>query len=217
MTGNDASRLQSGSDNTPGIKPCPDLHILRNTILESISTSPSAFLATWYQLTTKLPEYWEEELRSSTWAVVQDRDEVLGIAAAKPPGWNDKHYADPARACFIESVWVAPSVRRKGIGRRLVTYLIEERRKAGIQQFYLWVFAHNTPAISLYQAMGFRPTGQIWTPLERQLCEIQYVLMFDRDMMDDERMKQNEDHRQFDRKRFRIIYRLLDSTGVVGY
>ena len=135
------------------------------------------------------------------------RNRILGIAAAKPPSEVDD-YALQEEACFIESVWIDPSMRGKGLGERLVTYLIEQQRKAaGIQKFYLWVFDYNTPAIRLYERMDFKP-NVAGLGVARQ-TEIQFLREFDSDVVDDDELKQNADARKQDRKDFRITYRLL--------
>ena len=187
-----------------------DLDILRDTILKSVTTSPSAFLATAEDLKAEPPEYWENRLKSSTWAVVQRGSQILGIAAAKPPGEVDD-YALRENACFIESVWIDPSLRGKGLGERLVTYLIEQQRKAaGIQRFYLWVFDHNAPAIRLYNRMDFKPTGLPSQLLDK--AEIQFLRVFDSELIDDDELKRNAAARKKDRKDLRITYRLLSAT-----
>ena len=184
--------------------------ILRDTILKSVTTSPSAFLATAEELEAEPPEYWENRLKSSTWAVVQRGNQTLGIAAAKPPGEVDD-YALQEDACFIESVWIDPSLRGKGLGERLVTYLIEQQRKAaGIQRFYLWVFDYNAPAIRLYNRMDFKPTGQPSQLLDK--AEIQFLRVFDSDLIDDDELKRNAAARKKDRKDLGITYRLLSAT-----
>lgn len=211
MTADDDSSVQSPNDAAPGITFCSDLRILRDAVLESVRTSPDSFLATTAQLEKKRFEYWQEELRSSKWAVVQDEDKVLGIAAAKPPRGEDT-YANPANACFIESVWIDPSMRRNGVGERLVTYLIDERRKVGIQRFYLWVIDHNTPAIGLYNRMDFKRTERSAPLPAWRGREIQYLLAFDSDVIDDYELGQNVDARELDGEKFGITYRLLESA-----
>jgi ribosomal protein S18 acetylase RimI-like enzyme len=186
----------------------PGARILRDTILVSIGTSPGAFLATAVQIKKEPPAFWEGELTSSTWAVVKYRNKIVGIAAAKSPGEMDS-YALQGEACFIESVWVAPRIRGNGVGERLVTYLIEQKRKAGIRKFYLWVFDHNTPAIKLYRRMNFKPTG--YPPALVDLPEIQYLREFDSDVIDDEELGCNAAARKLDRRRFRITYHMLTS------
>jgi ribosomal protein S18 acetylase RimI-like enzyme len=162
-----------------------DAQILQWARSESVSTSPEAFLSTVAEIDEKPEAYWKNELRSSTWLVVEDGDKVLAIAAAKRPDDRDKeNITNSPRACFIESVWIAPSVRRRGLGTLLVKYLVEIQRSRGIQDFYLWVFDKNRPAIELYERLGFRPTGLahvVDKPVRRpRIHEIQYVLMCDR-------------------------------------
>jgi ribosomal protein S18 acetylase RimI-like enzyme len=184
-----------------------DSDVLRDTILKSVATSPGAFLATAAELKEEPPEYWETRLKSSSWAVVQRGGQTLGVAAAKPPSEVDD-YALQEKACFIESVWVDPSMRGKGLGERLVAYLIEQQRKvAGIQKFYLWVFDSNTPAIRLYKRMDFKPTGQPSDLLGKS--EIQFLRAFDSDLIDDDELKRNAADRKKDRKELGITYRLL--------
>lgn len=188
-------------------EPRPDWRILRDAILESVATSPDAFLTTADQIKGESQEFWEGKLKSSDWVVVQRRDEIVGIAAAKSPGEIDS-YASQQEACFIESVWVAPCMRGKGVGKRLVTYLIEQKRWDGIRQFYLWVFGHNTPAIQLYKRMDFKPTGN---PSALGVPEIQYRLEFDSALIDDEEVGRNEAARKRDWRKLEITYRMLAS------
>lgn len=201
----DEARSERSSDAAaPPSTPSSDLDILRETILKSVTTSPGAFLATASQLEAEPPEYWENLLKSSTWAVVQRGNHTLGIAAAKPPGKMDD-YALQENACFIESVWINPSLRGKGVGERLVTYLIEQQRKtAGVQKFYLWVLEDNARAIRLYRRMDFKPTGQ-----PSGLSEIQFIRSFDSDLVDDDEATQDANARQWDRENLEITYRLL--------
>lgn len=97
---------------------------------------------------------------------------------------DKENITNSPRACFIESVWITPSVRRRGLGALLVRYLIEIQRAKGIQDFHLWVFDKNRPAIELYERLGFRPTGLAHV-LDKsvhrsRIREIQYVRVFDR-------------------------------------
>jgi ribosomal protein S18 acetylase RimI-like enzyme len=210
MLTDSTSSVRSHDEMAPHRTVPPDLHILRCTILKSVTTSPSAFLATAKELEAEPPEYWENRLKSSTWAVVQRGNQTLGIAAAKPPGEVDVD-ALQEDACFIESVWIDPSLRGKRLGERLVTYLIEQQRKAaGIQRFYLWVFDYNAPAISLYERMDFKRTGRPSQLLDK--AEIQFRRVFDSDLIDDDELRRNAAARKKDRKDLEITYRLLSAA-----
>jgi ribosomal protein S18 acetylase RimI-like enzyme len=214
MKGDYATWVRGIHDAVPRIVPRPDWRILRDAILESIATSPDSFLASADQLKAEPPEYWKGRLRSSTWAVAEQGSKVLGIAAAKPPT-NVDDYAPRDKACFIESVWIDPAMRGNGLGERLVTYLMEQRRATGIQYFYLWVFNHNIPAICLYERMAFKPTGQDSELVD--LHETQYLLKFDSDVLDEDELKRNEADRLPDRTEHGITYRLLTANSARPY
>ncbi len=55
----------------------------------------------------------------------------------------------------ITNVAVAPSSRNQGIGRQLVCAALEDAAAAGLRCATLEVRAGNTPAISLYEKLGF--------------------------------------------------------------
>jgi len=47
----------------------------------------------------------------------------------------------------------------KGIGRQLVSFLLEEGRAQGLETIYLEARASNTRALTLYRSLGFQQTG----------------------------------------------------------
>jgi ribosomal protein S18 acetylase RimI-like enzyme len=154
-----------------------DWSVLRDVIRESITESPKAFLTTLEQVKSDLPDFWEDKLRSAMWVVAQRGDRIVGVASAKRPGTEDT-YADPVNACFIESVWIDPKVRECGVGGRLVTFLIEQQRGLGIEEFYLWVLDRNSPALNFYKRLGFTQTGQ-----PSELAETQFFRRFEKDVV----------------------------------
>jgi hypothetical protein len=62
-----------------------DAQKLQWAVRESVSSSPEAFLANIDDIDAKLASDWIDEIRLSTWAIVERDDEILGIAAAKRP------------------------------------------------------------------------------------------------------------------------------------
>lgn len=55
----------------------------------------------------------------------------------------------------VQTIAVAPSARRRGLGRTLLTALIGEARNRGAATVFLEVRADNPGAQSLYESLGF--------------------------------------------------------------
>ena len=60
----------------------------------------------------------------------------------------------------ITNVAVDKDFRHGGIGTGIVKYLIEEGKKKGVESFIIEVRKSNTPAISLYEKIGFETIGE---------------------------------------------------------
>ncbi|WP_033373199.1 ribosomal protein S18-alanine N-acetyltransferase [Glaciibacter superstes] len=59
----------------------------------------------------------------------------------------------------IQTIAVAPSARRSGLGRTLIQSLITEARKRGAREVFLEVRADNPEAQRLYARLGFEDVG----------------------------------------------------------
>lgn len=59
----------------------------------------------------------------------------------------------------IPNVCVKASARCRGVGKEMMTALIEEAKKLGMAMLYLEVRESNTPARALYQRLGFEENG----------------------------------------------------------
>lgn len=64
-----------------------------------------------------------------------------------------------SKTASLRAMWVDPSHRRTGTGRRLVEAVIQWASDRGATRIQLEVNEAAAPAIALYQACGFRPTG----------------------------------------------------------
>jgi [ribosomal protein S18]-alanine N-acetyltransferase len=64
-----------------------------------------------------------------------------------------------AGEAHILNLCVADDYRCRGLGRRMLTYLLERGGAAGMSEAFLEVRPSNTAAIRLYQAIGFEQVG----------------------------------------------------------
>lgn len=61
---------------------------------------------------------------------------------------------------WLESVWVRPEARGRGVLDRLVSTVAAAAREAGHNAVQLEVRASNARAAAAYERLGFRPTGE---------------------------------------------------------
>ncbi len=62
----------------------------------------------------------------------------------------------PPTDCLLFSMWVAPEVRRLGVGRELVQAVADWGSGWGAQRVVLWVTTVNEGAQRFYERIGFR-------------------------------------------------------------
>ena len=85
----------------------------------------------------------------SYWVVALDGDTVVGYVGSQ----SSIDEAD------IMNVAVHPDYRRQGIAENLINTLIAELKKRGCHALLLEVRVSNTPAITLYEKLGFAQVG----------------------------------------------------------
>lgn len=64
------------------------------------------------------------------------------------------------RALWIETLYVTPSHRRRGIGAQLVETMLDWAEANDIRGIDLEAYRGNTPASILYRSLGFRRLGR---------------------------------------------------------
>ena len=86
----------------------------------------------------------------SLWIVAMDGEQLAGyVGSQSVMGESD-----------MMNIAVAPQYRRKGIAQGLVSRLVEMLKEKGNQSLSLEVRVSNTPAVSLYEKMGFTQVGR---------------------------------------------------------
>jgi ribosomal protein S18 acetylase RimI-like enzyme len=79
-----------------------------------------------------------------------------------------------ARDAYLEELYVAPSSRRRGLGRALLDRAIATARREGATHMDIAVDEGDEPAVNLYQSLGFTnresgPGGGLMFFYEREL------------------------------------------------
>lgn len=65
------------------------------------------------------------------------------------------------RDLFLSKLYLYPSQRRKGLGRKVLLHLEDLCRKSGLQTLSLTVFHKNESAIRAYEKWGFNNVGLV--------------------------------------------------------
>ena len=86
--------------------------------------------------------------------VARSPDGLLGWAALSPVSGR-RVYAGVAEA----SIYVAKHARRQGVGRELMSALIEASEREGIWTLQAGIFPENIPSLKLCKRAGFRVVG----------------------------------------------------------
>lgn len=192
-----------------------DAHILRDAVRESILTSPGSFLRTVEDVETMSADYWDKEVDTSTWVVIEQFDKAVGIAVSRWPDKEIDRDVDQSRARFIESVWIAPSFRGSHMGERLVNYLMEAERQKypTVNHFMLWVFEDNANAVRLYKRMGFKRTGKHGLADGNIEVRYEYLLPSLSSKRAARRARANAAARAEDLRQHGVTYRVLARTS----
>jgi RimJ/RimL family protein N-acetyltransferase len=95
---------------------------------------------------------------------------VARLSLARDPHPASSHVADLG-------LMVAASHRRQGIGRALLDTAFEWARASGVRKLELHVFPHNTPALALYEGLGFVREGVRKGHYQRGGRELDAILM----------------------------------------
>lgn len=99
-------------------------------------------------------EHWNESRLKSPRLVARIEGKVAGWAALSPVS-RRKVYAGVAEV----SVYVAEAARGRGIGRALLSGLVEASEKDGIWTLQAGVFPENVASMELHKGAGFRVVG----------------------------------------------------------
>jgi phosphinothricin acetyltransferase len=127
-----------------------DWEAVRAIYAEGIATGHATF-----ETETPPWERWDAAHRRDCRLVARVGGEVVAWAALSPVS-SRAVYAGVAE----ESIYVAAAARGKGIGKRLLSALVEASEHAGVWMLQMSTFPENAVSIHLHEACGFRVVGR---------------------------------------------------------
>ena len=83
-------------------------------------------------------------------------EELVGSAAV---AWPSK-FPSSRHKVNLWGTFVAPTARRRGIGRALVQRAVAHAFANGVRRVNLLVYVPNEPAVNLYRSLGFEHCGR---------------------------------------------------------
>jgi L-amino acid N-acyltransferase YncA len=101
-------------------------------------------------------EDWSRARLSEPRLVARDResDEVRGWAALSPVSTRAVY-----RGVGSVSIYVDPACARRGVGRVLLSALIDASERAGLWTLEAGIFPENRPSVALHERCGFQLVG----------------------------------------------------------
>jgi ribosomal protein S18 acetylase RimI-like enzyme len=146
---------------------------LKQVRLTALRDTPSAFSSTWARESQRSNEDWLKLALAwtsgqSVFYVALDEGTPCGMIAGK----SDE--IAPGRA-WVLSMWVAPALRRSGLGARLMNEVERWAQGLGIYELHLHVTSNNSTAQSFYEKCGFIRTG-ITQPYQNDPALFEYEM-----------------------------------------
>jgi GNAT superfamily N-acetyltransferase len=140
-----------------------DWAAVRDVRLRALAEAPLAFGSTFGRERDRTEEEWRRwagrgRTGEGVLFVADEGGRFVGLAGGYPEAEADEDEAQ-AQAIHLVSMWVDPAHRGEGLGRCLVEAVVGWARDRGARVVNLSVTDANDPAIALYTACGFRPTG----------------------------------------------------------
>ncbi|MES2857523.1 MAG: GNAT family N-acetyltransferase [Bdellovibrionota bacterium] len=132
-----------------------DLDHYRRLRMNALKLAPEAFGTTYAQVEALSQDDWLTRVRR----FAESQEAVCFIA------FNDDAPAGIV-ACFVSEtpqmvqMWVEPEHRGNQVGEKLISELKSWVKAIGFREIKAWVRDSNQPAISLYERLGFLPTGK---------------------------------------------------------
>lgn len=138
---------------------------LRQAGTDDLDGIVGVFLDCWRQsyrgvLPDRLVDSLSDEDAYAMWRRGLTAPGVTGVVAVGEDGvLGVTRYGLDGTTGLVHSLYVSPSARGLGLGRRLLDHAATDLAGHGAVTATLWVFAENAPSIGFYGACGWLPDG----------------------------------------------------------
>ena len=137
-------------DGVVRVEPVSDWRLVRDIRLRALQSDARAFDGDLGEEAARHDAYWRSATTVTTWVAAFIGELAVGIARAV--GEHGRRH--------VESVWVDPHFRRRGVASRMMRELARLERERGERQLRIWVLDGNDGGRAFYDALGFVPTGE---------------------------------------------------------
>jgi ribosomal protein S18 acetylase RimI-like enzyme len=131
---------------------------LRKIRLTALNADPPAFLSTHESEAAFTERRWRQEFSRGEWHVAVGhlrRSRYMGlVGVTRLPETSSQE-------CYLEYLWVAPRVRRRGVASMLLRAVLGRLYESGVHTVWLYILDGNEPASRLYQRFGFQSTNDV--------------------------------------------------------
>ena len=128
-------------------------------LFRSLATDPSSFISTFAREAAFAEEEWTEWAAGD--ASGDEKSTLFALQSGEPVALVAAYRDEVQRSLFhVVAMWVAPEVRREGIGRRLLDEIEAWIVASGGTCVQLSVADQAVAAIRLYDVAGYRADGE---------------------------------------------------------